>query len=134
MKIDDEIWLAYCEPYFQFQAQYDRAQFAVITAWNPGSKPLSDKDNNQRNLNLFEDLAHCYSQKVWVGNQDFSWKEESFAVAITKELAVRLGKKYQQNAVYFVEKDRLFLLSCLNDATELELGSLRSRCLKGIQI
>lgn len=134
MKVNQQLWQSYSEPYFHFSNQYEAATFAIITAWNPESKRLSDIDNKQRNEALKEELTGLHMQTMWAGNRDFSWKEESFAVAISRERAIELGKKYQQNAIYFIERERLFLLSCLEDATETELGYFQCRCVEGFQI
>lgn len=133
MKRDEQLSLAYREPYFRFLKPWDCHAFAIITAWNPASVLLSDIDNYRRNKQLSDDLTSYDRAKVWVGNQDFSWKEESYAVALNLDVAIEIGKRYQQNAIYYVdkrnvEKKQLFLISCLDDATKILLGDWQHRC------
>lgn len=82
--------------------------WCFITAWNPFSKALSLEDNTARNKLLEKDLSayHVFSAegKDALGN----WPSEiSFFVGnITKEQAVLLGKKYEQNAIVFGEAQK----------------------------
>jgi hypothetical protein len=104
------------------------SQFAIITAWNPKSIWLSKSDNDRNNQHLAQEVSHTCWCSVQVGNKDFSWFEESFAVQISQHEALELGRKYQQNAIYYVEGERLFLLSCLEEQSKVALGNWRSRC------
>lgn len=81
------------------------ATFCFITAFNPYSKGLSAKENAQRNLQLVQDLGgytyfHGYGQ-----DKEEKWQAEDsfFVLGITKEIAIQLGNKYQQNAILFGE-------------------------------
>lgn len=133
MKVNEHLWQAYSDPYFQFFHPWSCDAFAIITAWNPASVWLSEIDNAIRNKELARDLIPYNKAKAWVGNQDFSWKEESFAVALDLDKAIELGIRYQQNAIYYVVgenvgKKQLFLISCLEDRTRLALGEFHHRC------
>lgn len=128
MTIDHQLWLAYRDPFFKFVQPIAFECFAIITAWNPRSVWLSKSDNERKNQYLAQDISHTCWCKVLVGNADFSWMEESFAAQVSQKAAIQLGQKYQQNAVYYVEGETLYLLSCLEDNHEVALGSWRSRC------
>ncbi|AIW15027.1 DUF3293 domain-containing protein [Vibrio tubiashii] len=128
MAIDSDLWQAYCDPYFRFERQLMCSQFAIITAWNPKSIWLSKSDNDRNNQHLAQEVSHTCWCGVQVGNKDFTWFEESFAVQISQHEALELGRKYQQNAIYYVEGERLFLLSCLEEQSKVALGNWRSRC------
>ncbi|USD40665.1 DUF3293 domain-containing protein [Vibrio sp. SCSIO 43135] len=128
MMIDAYLWEAYSDCYFRFSNHCTEPCFAIVTAWDPASKLMPYQYNFVKNQHLQQSL-NCYSwTKVLVGDQQFSWSEESFAVAISSQKAVALGKQYQQNAVYYVEHGELFLLSCLKDKTVKHLGKLVERC------
>ncbi len=79
--------------------------WAFITAWNPGSRPLTISENQQRNTDLSKEL------KPWKvlhgrGIPDYGdWTpEESFLVlGISEEEAQSLGKRWGQAAVLFGE-------------------------------
>ncbi|WP_394145497.1 DUF3293 domain-containing protein [Vibrio atypicus] len=128
MMIDAQLWASYLDPYFRFGAPIRCDSFAIITAWNPASKWQSNQQNGRNNQQLRLEIDHTYFIEVLVGNQEFSWAEESFATAMTRHQAVELGVKYGQNAIYFVEKDQLFLLSCLEDKSVVLIGDWRCRC------
>lgn len=81
--------------------QIGYTQWAYLTAWNPFSKQLSVEENEARNQRLLDDLR---PYRVFHGEgvgDDPSWPpEKSFLVAgIHREVAIYLGKKYEQNAI-----------------------------------
>ncbi|OLQ85635.1 hypothetical protein BIY22_14115 [Vibrio panuliri] len=127
MMIDAHFWKAYCDPYFKFENTIPTGDFVIVTANNPESQRLPDQENLIRNRCLQCDLALHNFAIVVVGNVDFSWCEEIFASPIPINLAIELGQKYQQNAIYFVQDDQLYLLSCLPDRTKINLGEWRHR-------
>ncbi|MDA0148696.1 DUF3293 domain-containing protein [Vibrio sp. LaRot3] len=122
MMIDAELWQAYSDPYLKFSAPFPEQDFAIITASNPHSVICSEQENGLKNSHLRRDVRRKVCVSVVVGNEDFSWSEESFAIVISKQQAIDLAQKYHQNAIYFVQGKRLFLLSCLADRTEINLG------------
>ena len=85
--------------------------FAVITAWNPASKTLPEAGNRLGNNNLEKELKKVSRQTLPGRNigEDGDWPpEESFwALDISAENAVRLGKLFGQNAIVWWEKGRL---------------------------
>ncbi len=121
MMIDAHFWQAYCDPYFKFENRIPTGEFVIITAQNPASKKLSEEENCIRNKCLQCDLEQYNFEFVSVGNNDFSWAEESFVCRISLSFAIELARKYQQNAIYFVQEEQLFLLSCLSDRTNINL-------------
>ncbi|WP_167469896.1 DUF3293 domain-containing protein [Vibrio aquaticus] len=126
--MDDALWQTYCDPYFRFESQLHSENFAIITAWNPASVWLSNIDNTRNNQHLEKDISHtCYSH-VLVGDKTFTWAEASFATAMSLEEALELGKKYQQNAIYYVQGEALFLISCLRHQRSILHGKWQERC------
>lgn len=129
MIIDAQLWQAYCQPYFRLEHDIDYDNFAIITAWNPGSVSLPAQQNHRNNRYLAAEIGHTCCVLLDVGNRDFSWYEESFAVAISQSRALELGRKYDQNAIYYVQGEELYLLSCLEkQQAKVLLGDWRSRC------
>ena len=122
MMIDAHFWQAYCDPYFKFENTIPIDDFVIITASNPASQRLTKQENCIRNRCLQCDLSQFKTHGVLVGNSDFSWSESSFASKISLPLAIELARKYQQNAIYFVQDTQLNLLSCLPDRTKINLG------------
>lgn len=82
---------------------------AFITAFNPYSKVTETAENNKRNKLLRSDLDEISFATVKGYGQDpeVSWeKEDSFlAFGISKEQAVQLGIKYEQNAILWCDSD-----------------------------
>jgi hypothetical protein len=78
-------------------------EWAYITAWNPFSKSLPDDENNRRQLALKELLKNytCYEGEG-VGT-DPAWKPESslLVLGISKNAAIEIGTKFEQNAIVY---------------------------------
>lgn len=77
--------------------------WCFITAWNPFSKALSLEENTALNSKLEADLIN-YTVFPAAGKDTLGeWPPEiSFFVGnISKEQAIFLGKKYEQNAIVF---------------------------------
>ena len=82
---------------------------AFITAFNPYSKTLSYEENilrNQALKNELDDIAWAVINGYGQDPEGMWEKEESFlAFGITKEEAMLLGNKYEQNAILWCEAD-----------------------------
>lgn len=96
---------------------------AFITACNPHSQPVDAAQNHRAQQYLANDLVSyvCYAG---VGLDPLGkWEgEASFLVlGINLEQACLLGHRYQQNAIVWVEKDRIPLLWLLMDS---DLGGI----------
>ncbi len=86
-------------------AESNDSTFCFITAFNPYSQSLSAKENSEKNIQLVQELVgytyfHGYGQ-----DKEEKWQAEDsfFVLGITKEIAMQLGNKYQQNAILFGE-------------------------------
>lgn len=82
--------------------------FAVITAWNPRSKLLSEEENRLKNKDLEIELEKASRFVLPALNipetNDWPPEESFFAFDISPDEAIRLGKKYEQNAIVWWEK------------------------------
>ncbi|GAB4497192.1 MAG: hypothetical protein OHK0019_30340 [Saprospiraceae bacterium] len=85
--------------------------YVFITAWNPRSKLASDKENSLKNRKLKIELEKVsFGVLPGLGEaEDGDWPaEESFwALDISPNDAIYLGKKYEQNAIVWWEKGGL---------------------------
>ncbi len=85
--------------------------YAFITAWNPGSVLLSYDENMDRLDQLDDELKEICPRVYWgTGFGDSGeWEGEvsCWALDISAEDAVRLGRKYGQNAIVWWEKGGL---------------------------
>jgi hypothetical protein len=86
-------------------ARHNANTFAFVTAWNPGSKPLTRAENERRGRLLDADVAALgYRGLHGVGiGQDPAWEpEESLMIlGISRRRAIKLGRKYGQLAIVF---------------------------------
>tara|TARA_R110002126_G_scaffold16136_2_gene64973 strand:- start:7109 stop:7507 length:399 start_codon:yes stop_codon:yes gene_type:complete len=103
--------------------------FAIISAQNPAGKLL----NNNINLCLdkrFEGVlkqARLPFRSVIGASADLSFQEKSWIVFCDKSQAVQYGQQLEQNAIYWVEHNKLFLVPVLYQHAEEYLGLFQSR-------
>ncbi|MEA1917892.1 MAG: DUF3293 domain-containing protein [Campylobacterota bacterium] len=87
--------------------------FAIITAWNPMNRELSEAENKILNHKLEDDLkALKYEYEGTVGKCD-EHKEDSFIVyRISKNDALSLGMKYEQYSIFYNSYHFLEYIEC----------------------
>ncbi|WED22336.1 DUF3293 domain-containing protein [Vibrio sp. JC009] len=129
MRFERELLEAYKDVYFFINKRISYKNFAVITAWNPFSQPVSNKDNRDANRRLEHEFLKQNYAKLEVGDIKREWIEESFAVETDLERSVELGRKYNQNAIYFIENDEIYLISCVkgDEQASEKIGCFSSR-------
>lgn len=128
MKINAKLWQAYSTVKFDLQHKITFENYAIITAWNPESAKLSQYENCVNNQHLQNELIGYDWYSVRVGDPDFNWFEESFAVNMPLDMALKLGNVFRQNAIYYVCNDMvcndmvcndiLYLHSCIGKQQE----------------
>ena len=76
---------------------------AILTAWNPGSQPLSESENNLRNNQLKLRIEDYSSFKALGQGQDKSWpaEESFFIVGIKKTELEKLAVEFEQYAYVY---------------------------------
>jgi hypothetical protein len=82
---------------------------AFITAWNPFSEERTPSENAAANAALEADLRACgllYFHGEGQGS-DPQWAPEAsfLALGLTKQAAIDLGRRYDQNAIVFAGDD-----------------------------
>lgn len=121
-----ELWKCYQTPLFLFtQALSSHFSFAVITAYNPASTLLSPSQNGLLDRQLLREIELLGSPyRALIGaSADLSHMEKSWAVLIDRTMALQLGRKFNQYAIYMVEKGLVSLVPCtLTGHDELCLG------------
>ncbi len=92
----------------QWLEEQQYSTYAFITAWNPGSVLLSYDENMDRLDQLDDELKEVCPRVYWgmgVGDSgEWAGEVSCLALGISAEDAVRLGKKYEQNAIVWWEK------------------------------
>ncbi|WP_028765720.1 DUF3293 domain-containing protein [Shewanella fidelis] len=126
----DSLWHYYQQTEFLFtQMLSTQLSFAIITAYNPKGQVLSACQNgllDRKLQNEINSLGLPYRAMIGA-SQDRTHMEKSWAVAIDKAAAIRLGRLFNQNAIYYVEADNLQLVPCLMAKEETLLGAFSPR-------
>ncbi len=125
--IDAILWYSYSNSFFRFESEWNVLSYVVITAWNPHSHLRSKEDNCITNQELEKYLQHTNYQPVTVGDRDFKWYEESFAVEISIDDAISLANEFQQNAIYYVTRGELYLIACADPDRKHYVGEISNR-------
>lgn len=98
-------------------SELDRAEYFVITAWNPYSQELSLTENRRRNDELQKELmlSGAVIHRAIGRSDDWKWFEESYAVQkIGLIEIVNMAKKYQQNAIFQISSGVKKVISCID--------------------
>ena len=77
---------------------------AIVTGWNPLGVPLSDAENQTQNEKLKEIAQERYSIFEAAGvdpKQEWPAEASFLILGISRDDAMELGKKFQQNAIVF---------------------------------
>jgi hypothetical protein len=119
------LWDAYKDTVFICRQRLaHQLNFAIISAQNPAGK----LKNLHLNLCLDKRLEGCLQQAripfraVTGASADLSFQEKSWIVFCDKAQALQLGRDFQQNAIYWVEQNKLYLVPVLYQHTEEYLG------------
>ena len=104
-------------------------EFGIVTACNPMGVTVEASVNEglDRDLGLSllgQDIPHF---RVTGGSRDMSHAEPGYGCAVDRERIVELGRQWNQEAVFWVRGDRLFLVFCDRPELEQPLGSFRER-------
>ena len=103
-----ELHIRIGEPHHELDAllaSHDAEEWAYITAWNPKSERLTDKENRARQRQL-EDELHQAGYAVFAGrgvphNDDWDPEESLLVAGIPRQHAVDFGMRYDQNAIVY---------------------------------
>lgn len=98
------------------------ADFAIITAWNPRGTCCNAVQNNYYDTRLQLDITAYVSRSLYGCSPDLCYWEKSWAVFCSVEQATVLSLNHQQNAFYWVDKQKLWLMPAL-------LNQQRPQCL-----
>jgi hypothetical protein len=90
------------------------SSFAILTADNPGSNVLPKSVNKKATNALLQELhdLQCCPIEIRGSSRDLDYSECSYIAQISKQDALRIGERYQQNAIYWVDNNKLYLISC----------------------
>ena len=104
--------------------------YAIVTAWSPSSRQLGMRRNTLRQRALRRAIAAMPGWQVMGpcrgSSLDETWQESSLLLACPRSEAIRLAARFGQNAIYWVEDGQLWLVSVLDDKSEVYLGDIES--------
>jgi hypothetical protein len=95
--------------------------FAVITAHNPFGEIIDPEDNDDRHKHFMEYLSDSglLFEELEVGAKDKSHIEISAAIKCTKSNALKIAQTLEQNDIFWVEKNKTFIINCETGKSEL---------------
>lgn len=117
LKCNRDLWSYYSSTIFYAEEPPVIESFAIITGWNPRSIKKIDELNisyNQKLIAVLESRFLRFSKIVGSDTRG-QWLEESVAVEMPLHEAVELAKQFEQNAIYYVECNRVRLVPVLLD-------------------
>ena len=124
------LWESYKTSIFLcHQALKCDVDFAIISAQNPAG----NTEHPYLNLRRDKELQACLNQQrlpyrsVIGSAPDLSFQEKSWIVLCEKGQAVKLALQFEQNAIYWVEQGKLFLVPALLQQDEEYLGEFNPR-------
>lgn len=104
-------------------------QFAVITAFSTTGEVWSDAENLAADSRLEREIIrrNIWMHRLTGSSPDGAHSEPGWAVALPLVEAQALGTTFKQDAVYWIDRDELFVLSCKAGSTPMLIGSFASR-------
>ncbi|HAE12320.1 MAG TPA: hypothetical protein DCG39_11830 [Opitutae bacterium] len=103
-------------------------RFAVITAHNPKDQLLDENENRRLLEKLEESLLDSDKSffPVTGSSPDGTHKEAGFGISCTLREALCIGMGFNQNAIYWIERENLQVIECSSGKAQ-DLGSWKDR-------
>ncbi|WEM41908.1 DUF3293 domain-containing protein [Photobacterium sp. DA100] len=116
------LWCSYQSIIFNLKQHPVYPCFAILTAFNPRSIVLSNKENLSRHHQLELVLKSQYQGVLPISCSavDGQWQELGFVVPMPLAQACREAARWGQNAIYWVEGNDLFLVPVLIKGVEAQ--------------
>ena len=124
------LWQSYKETIFLcHQGLAPGVSFAIISGQNPAGQVTHTLFNQLLDKKLQQRLQQlgCPYRSVIGAAPDYSFQEKSWLVFCDKALGIALAEEFTQNAIYWVERNELYLVPVLLAGQEEYLGSFASR-------
>lgn len=122
---------AYFETYFDPHGFLEEwpTQFAIVTAWATTGTLRTQAANEAANRDLEAVLQRrtIWRQLVTGYSLTTQHAEPGWAIGLPFDDACDLGLMYLQDAIYFVDADRLYVTHCDERREKLYVGKFRSR-------
>ena len=122
---------AYFETHFKHSEPINDwpEQFAIITAYATTGEKWTASENEAADRALEIDL---FQRSKWVRrltgySPSTGHAEPGWAVPMDFNAACNIGKKYRQDAIYYVRRDTLCVSYCDSRRSLVEIGGFRAR-------
>ena len=126
-----QLWQLYQHTHFLLHQQVSSdLAFAIITAHNPRGRLLSNGQNRLLDRKLQEEVSRrgILARTIIGCSPDLGHQEKSWMVFADRFASMELARRFQQNALYWVEAGELWLLPCLiHDQLPVSLGEFSAR-------
>ena len=123
---------AYLDTVFDVDHQAQLPQeFVIITAYNPRGRAAPPSRNQHQDQTLRAVLINrgATPLRVTGRNVDGSHQEPGWAVALSVQVGLEIGRMFKQEAIYSVSHDELTLHACTHEQTD-PVGSWNARVIK----
>ena len=111
-----------CQRIDSLLSQRDCSTWALITGYNPYSQCLPERENQQRHQRLIEHLQGlrlvCFDAVGKDPNRIWQPELSLFILGISRDIAIAIGKKFQQNAIVCGVKQESAELIWINKSKE----------------
>lgn len=124
------LWQLYQDVAFiSYQPFAKDSCFAIISVLNPRGKIATPGQNLCRHMAFAAGVhaARLRYRKITGASGDLKFLEPSWAVFCSREQAEQYALEWQQNALYWVEQDQLWLLPALLQHEPVVLGRFSER-------
>lgn len=104
-------------------------EFVIIAAYATTGQAWSDTDNAEADQNLTAELASLdlWSLRITGYSPDTGHAEPGWAVELPSEEGRRIGRRFNQDAIFVVRADALGYVSCKGHGKVTWLGAFRER-------
>lgn len=117
--MSDAFYSAYFETVFyydDFPVDWPES-FAIISACAPPEEKWTSEETQQADAALQQALSLYLHHRVTGCSRDFTHQEPSWAVACSYAEALRIGKNYRQDAIFWVTHGQIYVAHCVPNAT-----------------
>ncbi|WP_273858536.1 DUF3293 domain-containing protein [Photobacterium sp. GSS17] len=116
------LWCSYQSIIFNLKQHPVYPCFAILTAFNPRSIVLSKRENLDRNAQMVAELSTLVPEllPITCSGLDGQWQEPGFVVPLSLTKVRQLARQWEQNAIYWVEDNELFLVPVLIEGQEIQ--------------
>jgi hypothetical protein len=104
-------------------------EFAIITAYATTGETWPDERNRAADLELENELrgTGAWMRRITGYDPETGHAEPGWAVEIRLEEAVELGLRFQQDAIFWVSGNRVWVAKCGPDGERSEVGLFSDR-------